>query len=315
MSLQELQQKALAIPGLEQKLAHLKRSIETAEREKHNAARIHAKEQQDVERLENTSLTSFIFKLVGQYDNKLEKEQQDEIHAKLAYDKAVTHLAVLQEERTDTLNRLSELRNYEIQYEKELRTRRNLLSISDDEKGQAFLVLEKQIAEIITQQTEVAEANSVANKALNTANRVLKSLDSAEGWATFDLFVKGGILTHMAKYSHIDEAEETLHTLAAQMQELQEELGDIHGMDVGNLDGLQGISGGQRFVDFWFDNIFTDWSVKSKIGNNADEVKQIANNLRRIQSALNTRQQELTRELSRLQKKEEALVSQFNPHA
>jgi len=113
---------------------------------------------------------------------------------------------------------------------------------------------------------------------------------------------------HMAKYSHMDEAEEILHTLAAQLQELQEEMGDVHGMDAGNLDGLQGISSGERMVDFWFDNIFTDWSVKSKIGNNADEVRQIMRNLQRIQSALETYLSELDASLARLQAEEEALL-------
>ena len=116
----------------------------------------------------------------------------------------------------------------------------------------------------------------------------------------------------MAKYSHIDEAEDTMHELSSLLRDLQVELGDVHGMEVRDLSGIQGISSVQRGIDLWFDNIFTDWSVMEKVSNNAEEVQGLITNLGQIQTALESRLSGLDKELTNIKRREEDFLMRVN---
>jgi len=295
-----LRERVLTLPALEQKREHLGEQQQVAEIELKTARRLHERGQQSVDKMQSESLSAFLFRLIGRYEDRLEKVQQDEIHAKVEYDRAVKHLDFLQTEINSLETRLADIRKDETLYKAELNKRRRGLS-----DNQAYTEIESKIAEIISQQTEIREAQTVTTRAQNVAASALESLESAESWATFDLFSNGGLITHMAKYSHIDDAEETLHELSSLLRDLQVELGDVHGMDVGDLSGIQGICSAQRGIDLWFDNIFTDWSVKQKVADNADEVQGLIENLAQIQAALTGRLGELGKKLKEVKRREE----------
>ena len=79
-------------------------------------------------------------------------------------------------------------------------------------------------------------------------------------------------------------------------------------MEVGNLGGIQEISSTQRSIDLWFDNIFTDWSVKEKIANNSEEIRFLLRNIAQIKKALDARLRELSGELSAAERAEEEML-------
>ena len=158
------------------------------------------------------------------------------------------------------------------------------------------------------QLTEVDEALKAASRAKSTVASAMDSLDSAEGWATYDLWSRGGLLSHAAKYSHIDDAEACFHRLSSQMRSLRSELDDVQGFpDV----EFASISSGQRSVDFWFDNIFTDLSVRSQIRDNQDSLRQLAGNIHKIERLLDSRRQELSCQLDKNKSLQEELLLSF----
>jgi hypothetical protein len=307
MCLFELRDRVLMLPGLEKRRDLLQDLIKKAESEVASQLARYEKESRDVEQIKAGNFSSYLFRLVGKYEDKLEKEQREEINARLEYDRAVAYLDNLALEKEELVSRISALRAEDKIYREELDNKRAGLKNLDNNKaaGVRYVELEEERAEIISQITEIEEALRVAARAKSTAKEISKSLDSAEGWATFDILSRGGIISHIAKYSHIDEAEKNFNVLSALLRELKNELKDVHGLTAA---GLSEISSTQRAVDFWFDNIFTDLSVRRQIKDNIEQVRQVLGNISLTETALNAKLKEKEKEFAGNRQAEEELL-------
>lgn len=283
----ELRDRVLTIPSLENRMTILQREIQKAEGEAAGLLRQYEQEHRDVECIQKESLSTFILKAIGKYEDKLEKEQREEINAKLAYDRATTRCESLAQEKNELSSRISILRGEEQAYQTELTIRRRELAnkLSEPE-GARYTELESERKAIISQITEIKEALGATARVKLSAQSILKSLNSAEGWATFDAFTRGGIVSHIAKYSHIDSAERDFHTLSSQLRDLRTELNDVDGL---TASGLSEISSVQRTVDFWFDNIFTDLSIHGQIKDNIEQISRLLGNINNAESALKSK--------------------------
>jgi chromosome segregation ATPase len=113
------------------------------------------------------------------------------------------------------------------------------------------------------------------------------------------------------KYSHIDEAEQHIHRLSSQLRELKKELSDISDTTGINLGSLQEISSGQRAIDFWFDNIFTNLSVRGKIIDNASQVKSVLQKTERLHSQLENKLNQTKTALADNRQREENFIAEL----
>jgi len=285
--LSELRDRILMLSSLENRLSFLQEEIQKAEINVSTLLQKYTQEKRDVEHIQKNSLSSFILKIIQKYENKLEKEQKEEINAKLAYDYATTHLSALISERDELTSRINSLRVEEQTYHTELTHRRNELADKLTEPdGICYAKLENERNVIISQLTDINEALTAAASVKLTAQKILDSLRSAENWATYDVFAGGGIIIHAAKYSHIDNAEKNFHLLSSQLRNLKSELNDVHDLTVPELNE---ISSNQRIIDFWFDNIFTDLSVRGKIRDNTEQIRYLLHNINSIMSTLKSK--------------------------
>ena len=305
MDIIELRDRIQALPALEKKMSTLQKELQSARDEVSKLLRQYEQERGDVERLKKESLSSFLLKLVGKYEDKLEREQQEEITAKLAYDRAAMRLEELTQEQDSLKQRIFDLKAEEKLYQAELNNRRSQLGGLTGQDAERYAQLEIERKAIITQMTEIREAMSAASRAKSTALSAQASLKSAQSWATYDALTSGGILSHVAKYRHIDSAELNFNVLSSQLRALKKELGDVKGM---NTNGLSEISSTQRAVDFWFDNIFTDLSVRGQIMDNADQISRLLRGIYSAESALKTKMRECETKLAANRSAEESLL-------
>lgn len=306
MNLSELRERIMTLPSLESKLTQCQKEIQKTEAELSRLIAQYERECGDVERIQKESFSSFLLKLLGKYEDKLEKEQREEIEAKLAYDRAAARLVSLKQEKDELAARVFDLRGEEQRYQSELTARRRELAERLTEpEGAQYAELENEQKNILSQITEIKEAQRAAVRAKSTAQRAREALGSAENWATYDAFTRGGILSHMAKYEHIDNAEQLFHALSSQLRSLNTELRDVQNL---TLPELTEISSGQRAVDFWFDNIFTDLSVRGQIRDNTEEVNRLLRGLNAVERELNTRLHIREAELTGNKRREEALL-------
>lgn len=296
----ELRDRIMTLPALEARMAAIQNDLQKENERVAVLLKKYEQESGDVLRLQKESLSAFLLRLVGKYEDKLEKEQREEINAKLNLDRATAHLKSLEIERDALASRIAALRLEEQAYHAELESRRLKLATN-----MQYVKLEEERRNIITQITKIEEAQEAVAQTQNTAHSLLDSLESAQGWATFDAFTRGGILTHMAKYGHIDSACEKFNTLSNQLQDLCTELNDVQSLTIPSLNE---ISSGQRAIDLWFDNIFTNLSVRGKIVDNANQIRQLISNLNAASTTLEQKLEEAEKDFENNKKQEERLL-------
>lgn len=234
-------------------------------------------EQADVDRLERGSLAAFFYQMVGRMDEKLDKEQQEAYAARVRYDAVARELASIDADLARLEARLKGLSGCEQRYQDALMERFREIKETNSPAAQELMESESRVVELKLRRREIREAVQAGKTALKQAGAVLESLDSARGWSTMDL-VGGGIWSDLAKYDHLDEAQEQVEQLQVDLRRFKTELADVEI----NAEIQVTIEGFLRFADFFFDNLFTDWEVRDRIDQSIDQVRDTKRQIQRV---------------------------------
>lgn len=248
-------------------------------------------EQADVDRLEGHSLAAFFYGVVGKMDEKLTKERREAYAARVKYDAASRELSGLEAELLEREAEQRTLSGCESRYAQALRARGEALKAAGGAIGAKILELEERLAELESQRRELREAVSAGEAARNTADAILSSLGSAEGWATWDL-VGGGLISDLAKHSHLDEAQRMVEQLQVQLRRFKTELADV----TIQADLQISIDGFLRFADYFFDGLFADWMVLDRIGQSQSQAQETRNQIQLVLDRLAALQRATDRE-------------------
>lgn len=260
-------------------------------------------EQTDVDRLEGRSLAAFFYSVIGRMDEKLTQEKREAYAARVKYDAAARELADLESELQDREAEFCRLDGCEVRYRQALHARAEALKAAGGPAAREILELEQRLAYLESQDRELREAESAGRAALSTAEAILSSLRSAEGWATVDLF-GGGLLSDLAKHGHLDEAQQMVETLQVQLRRFKTELADV----TIQADLQVRIDGFLRFADYFFDGLFADWAVLDRIGQSQDQVQQTCRQIQLVLDRLAALQRATDRERREAKDRLEQLV-------
>ena len=248
----------------------------------------HEKEARDVERLEGPGLASLVASLRGSRAEDLHRERAEESTAR---DRARTALARLQtvEARAEAVDRrLAVLGDTGAAREQAVAAHADTVRASGSPVAPE---LDAVCAELETTRGQVADierARAAGVRAAASLEIAARRLSSAGSWSTYDTFAGGGMLASSVKHHH---AEEASRSIAAAQHDLVEFASALR--DPGALTGLRadlGVGGLTRGLDIWFDNLVTDWSVRSRIKDAAGRVDAA---LAAVREALGTTSQRL----------------------
>ena len=156
-------------------------------------------------------------------------------------------------------------------------------------------------------QREVAEAIAAAARADTALGSAADLLGRAGDWATYDTFLGGGLLTDAMKYQRMDEAEARLRDADTALRALARELADL------GEAGVDGVSGLLTTFDVWFDNIFSDWSVRSRIREAAERTDEAARRLADLRGRLEAEHRRLADEIDALGRRRGELLAAARP--
>ena len=160
------------------------------------------------------------------------------------------------------------------------------------ERLQALTARHNQLAHTLS---ECEEVTATAHQAQTALDDCLQQLSSAGSWATYDTFFNGGILAASMEHRRVDEAAQTISAAQAVLQKLGAEiqaLQDPHAL-------LPEISPGLKVANIWFDNIFSDWMVRSRINASQDAIRATSEKVGQLIEALGKRHAAMTAELQR----------------
>ena len=263
-----------------------------------------SKEQADVDKLEGRSLAAYFYNVIGKKDEKLDKEREEAYAARVKLDAAERELTAVKNEMASVRSRLGELYGCENAYSRALESRREEVRTLSTPEAEELLRLEREIARLDSQQKEIGEAILAGNAAFAIAEKILSELDSADGWNTWDMFGGGGLITHMAKHEHLDDAQDLVETLQDKLRSFKTELADVSitaDMQV-NIDGFL------RFADYFFDGLFADWAVADKISESMSAVQKTKDQIGRLVERLTKMREDAERREKRLRDRADAIV-------
>ncbi len=305
--LQEIKDRLAVLPTFEFRMDYLQKKIKEAETNVNTLLHKFEAESLDVENIKKDSLANSLRKLLGKYEGKMNKETQEMLAAKLEYDSATENVKVLNEQKLELNGRLSELYDLKSSVENELAKREESIKNNiSAESYKMYMEITQEYEVLSGQLVEAEEAIRAGNNVLITANNAMEHLNKAEDLATLDVWLDGGILTHSAKYNHIEEAQRNFNILNSKVKVFENELQDVN-LQASYLSSE--IDSTTRAVDFWFDNIFTDLKVRDKIRNDAESLRNIMDKINKTLRILETNRKELKKKLSDNESKKEDLIS------
>lgn len=128
---------------------------------------------------------------------------------------------------------------------------------------------------------QISEAINLTNQILGYVEQAERSLSSARNWGFFDV-LGGGFIVDMIKHHKLGKAREAMESVNYLMQRLQQVLGSLqlpadYRMEIGNF---------ATFADFFFDGVFADLYMQSKIMQSLDEVRRLKSKLYELKSRL-----------------------------
>ena len=261
-------------------------------------------EQADVDRLEGRSLSAFFYNVIGKMDEKLTQEKQEAYAARVKYDAAARELAGIEEDLHRCEAELDALQGCESRYEAVLNEKIQAVKEAGGYAAEQILKLEERTAYLESQKRELEEALAAGQAALTTTDQIAESLDSAEGWGTWDL-LGGGLISDLAKHSHLDDAQASVEFLQSQLRRFKTELADV----TISADFQVNIDGFLRVADYLFDGIFADWTVLDQIHQSQAQIQNTRSQICNVLDYLHTLMDQTAAEQADLRHELEELVN------
>lgn len=298
--LQELLQQTMREKRLKAKTVDLIMQQQELEEQTEELKKSIEKEQEDVDRLEGKSLAAFFYRLSGKMDEKMSKEKEEVYRAAVKYEAAVKELENARKDLAWCQEELKGLSGCQQRYLQALEDKIYRIKNTGGAAYIEILELEEKIAYLEKQRKEIQEAMEVGNQALDITERVLKELKSAEDWGTFDVF-GGGLLSDLQKHSHLDSAQEMIEYLQEKLRRFRTELADVN---MENRAEFQvNIQGFLRFADYFFDNIFTDWTVLNRISESKKQVLETKTEILQLLEFLKETKTRVTKQKEEIEEK------------
>lgn len=261
------------------------------------------KEKKDVDKLEGMSLVNLFYSILGTKEERLDKERQEYLAAKLKYDQCRDELDALEKEIYRLKLQAGEIKVLEREYQDLLRKKEEVLKKAHGSTSRELSDLSEKLAKARVKEKEIKEALGAANAAIDELERVLSCLNSASGWGTLDI-LGGGILSTAIKHSYIDDAKAAASQAQYQLRRLERELMDVGSFQHLNID----LGPFATFADFFFDGLIADWVVQSRISQSRENARWVLRQVENVKQRLEKALEEVEREIERIEYERQELI-------
>ena len=258
-------------------------------------------ERQDVERLEGMSLTRVLAALHHSREDDLARERAEVEAARYRVADAQSRLAAVQSDLDAADARRAALGGAPQAYADALAGRERQLTSSADPRGAELLQLADERGKLTAEVQEMQAADQAAQQTLDALARVQDSLGSASNWSTYDMVFGGGFVGNAIKHDRMDQAAAAAAEADRRLATLRTELADLSRLEP-TAPRLQ-LSGGLRFADLFFNNIFTDLAVAHQIRDGQDNVAQTAQFVADLRQHLSGQARDIQTRLAQIERR------------
>lgn len=290
---------------LERKLEFTIQHLKKAEEESIELAEILDKEEKDVDKLEQLSLTGLFAAVLGTKEEKLEKERQEYLSVKLKYDASQKLIQDLKKELNMLEKQMAPLKNIEEKYQQLLKKKEEVLKTKEGTASRELFIIAEEEGRLASRRKELQEAEEAAQEVMQSLDDLLGTLNSAANWGVWDM-LGGGLISTAIKHSKIDDAREQIIVVQQNLNRLERELTDIKiyadlGIDIGAL---------ASFADYFFDGLITDWVVQSRINEAEKRTQELRGQVTAIWNSVKDQINEVIKKASELAKDKRLLIEQ-----
>jgi len=303
--IQEAREKRDMAMRIKEKLEAVKNDLSQSTQRKMELAVILGRERRDVENLKHLSLANVFATIMGNKDEKLDKEQQEYLAARIEYETSQRVEQELLKQRESLISQMESLEHAEQEYQMLLKEKEEILKKQQNRVAGELFKLSEEEGRLRAREKELLEAREAASYVLSSLQRVLNSLDSAAGWGTWDM-LGGGLIATAMKHSKIDDARDAIADVQYNLRRLQRELKDVR-MDSDleiNVDGCL------TFADYFFDGIIVDWMVQSNINSALSKASEVNNKVERLKYRLQDELSQNAAEMAQLRQRRKQLIEQ-----
>lgn len=262
-------------------------------------------ENEDVEKLESFSPTRIWATLKGSRAGDLDRETAEREAARYAVAEAEARREAAHRECESLTAQIDALGDVDAMYAKALAAKEKWAATNDPAVATALAEIARRRGELQARDKEAREAHGAGRTALDLLQQARQLLGSAESWSTWDTFAGGGMLSDMAKYNKLDQAAAVLHQADMALGRFSVELADV---------GLAAVPGVQvatmtRTFDVFFDNIFTDMAVRSRIQDTSQRTAAAAQAVAEALARLEQTGHDIAAELAELDARREQVLT------
>ncbi|WP_342539366.1 hypothetical protein MKY15_08010 [Sporosarcina sp. FSL K6-1540] len=312
---QEIQERQMELTMIRTERNRVKRRLEGAEVKLKDAIiqrdNLHeklTKEQQDVVKLGKFSFMNKISEWTGKWDEKVEKEISEAADAELHYNEAEKVVTDLEAE---AIRLREEIKNPDFDYIEEewadfLKEKETWIRFNDTIANGTLQKIADDRVRLRSMLREIDEACDAGNKANRALDAALEKLGAAEGLSVWDTFLGGGLLVSALKYSEINSSDDLVHRAQRALRHFETELMDVQNAATESFTVNK--SDIFTFTDLFFDNIFSDWMIHSRITDAKSKLNDVLQDVRKVQDRLARKRDELLHELERLDVQEREII-------
>lgn len=263
------------------------------------------KEQEDVDRLTG-GFRAVFYAVLGKRKEMLEKEREEVLRASVQLAAAKAELKRVQEEKERIDWEAGQIKKYEREYRETLEQKLKAMKELGVFAGE-IMEAEENRRRIDAELKEIGEAMTAGRRVMNQIESISDQMNGAEGHAVWDTWFGGGLIADAAKYSHLEEAQQGIQCLEALLRKFRTELADISV----RADVCVHVGDGLKAADVFFDNIFADHAVLSRIRESQESLKSIGRQVQKAMDRLHEMERELTAQRGRIGREITALAGRI----
>ncbi|ARK24758.1 hypothetical protein SporoP37_08835 [Sporosarcina sp. P37] len=303
-----LQEKRVKQRRLKKRLEQTSHRLTAMKQERDRLHRQLTKEQQDVVKLGKFSFAKMISEWKGTWDEKMLKEIEEAAEAELKFNEAEKHVIDLEREADQLRKQLKDPSYTHIHedWEDFLKEKEGWIRLNDSVSNQTLQKIADDRVRVYSMLREIDEALEAGKKAEHALAGAMKKLDSAEGMSMWDTFLGGGLFVSALKYSEINSSDDLVHQAQRALRHYETELMDVQ--DAATESFQINKNDIFTFTDVFFDNIFSDWMVHTRITDAKKKLHAVMQDVRRIQDQLERKRAASKEEIRRLDQQQEDII-------
>lgn len=260
---------------LQKQLERTQTDLATRQQQQAALLNLWQREQADVDRLDRLSWASIYYDLLNTKERQRSQEEAEAQQARLRYDVVSASVEELTQQLTEQQTRLTTYATVDADYDRFIQEKRIALSFSAGYVGSQYQQRLDKLTEQNHQLQELTEAHRAGLQALDEVFRLRKLLEQARNWGTWDM-LGGSAFASMVKYQKLDDVRDQSYRVTQRLERFRAEYADLNQAFLTEWKFDHNFT---RFVDIFFDNIFTDLSVQSRIRSATQTAQALENQL------------------------------------